>query len=153
LHKPSYIGRYDILEGMNNNGIFLINSPWKPEKVFENLTKDMQETIISKNIKVYVVDASDIAYKVGLRNKINTVMQTAFFKVTNIIPVDEAIELMKKHVEAQFKSKGKEIITMNFECIDETLNQVHEVPIVKTNKFMQTMLKLFLMMLLILRKE
>ena len=132
LHKPSYIGRYDILEGIKENGTFLINSPWAPDEVFENLTAEMQRAIIEKNIKVFTVDASDIAYKSGLRNKINTVMQTAFFKVANIIPIDDATRLMKEHIEKQFKSKGPEIVQMNVDCIDKTLSEIHEVPVKKS---------------------
>ena len=134
LHKTSYIGRYDILSGIKENGTFLINSPWQAEEVFENLTEEMQKTIIEKNIKLYTIDASDIAYKTGLRNKINTIMQTAFFKVTNIIPIDTAIKEMKEHIEKQFKHKGKEIVKMNHECIDKTLTEIYEVPIKNTKK-------------------
>ena len=134
LHKTSYIGKYDILEGIKENGTFLINSPWKKEEVFENLTEEMQKTIIEKNIKVYTINATEIAQKTGLRNKINTVMQTAFFKVTNILPINTATKLMKEHIEKQFKAKGPEIVTMNHNCIDKTLNEIHEVPIKKTQK-------------------
>ncbi|MFP4568137.1 MAG: pyruvate:ferredoxin (flavodoxin) oxidoreductase, partial [Candidatus Woesearchaeota archaeon] len=134
LHKPSYIGQYDILDGIKENGTFLINSPWTPEEVFENLTEDMQNTIIQKNIKVYTINATEIAQKTGLRNKINTVMQTAFFKLANIIPVDDAIKLMKEHIEKQFKAKGPEIVQMNHQCIDNTLNEIYEVKIQKTQK-------------------
>jgi pyruvate-ferredoxin/flavodoxin oxidoreductase len=139
LHKTSYIGRYDILEGIKENGTFLINSPWSPDVVFENLTKDMQETILKKNVKVYTINATDIAYKTGLRNKINTVMQVAFFKVANIIPVEQAIDLMKSHIEKQFKAKGDEIIKMNYACIDKTLSEIHEVEIKETNIHVQTL--------------
>jgi pyruvate-ferredoxin/flavodoxin oxidoreductase len=129
LHKPSYIGRYDILEGIRDEGTFLMNSPLPKEKVFASFTKDMQQTIIDKKLKVYTIDASKLARKVGLGNRINTVMQVAFFKLANVIPEEEAISLIKKAIEKQFSKKGKEIVEMNWKAVDAASAALAEVKI------------------------
>lgn len=129
LHRPSYIGQYDILEGITEGGTFLINSSQKPENIFRLFTKDMQDTIRSKKIRVYAIDASKIAKSVGLGGRISSVMQTAFFKVSGVLPEVEAIALIKKYVEKQFARKGPEIIEMNWKAIDASAAAVVEVPV------------------------
>lgn len=129
LHRPQYIGQYDILEGITEGGTFLINSSQKPENIFRLFTKDMQDTIRNKKIKVYAIDASKIAKSVGLGGRINSVMQTAFFKVSGVLPQQEAIDLIKKFVENQFARKGQEIVEMNWKAIDASAEAVIEVPI------------------------
>lgn len=131
LHRPQYIGRFDILEGIADGGIFLINTTEEPEKVFSTFTKKMQDEIIAKNVKVYAVDGFKLAKEAGLGNRINTVMQVAFFKLANVIEPDKAIELVKKYVEKQFISKGKEIVEMNWKAIDMAADAVKEVPVPK----------------------
>lgn len=132
LHRPQYIGRYDILEGIREGGVFLINSAEAPEKVFSTFTKSMQETIIKKKVKVYTVDAFKIAKEAGLGNRINTVMQVAFFKLANVIEPERAIELVKKYVDKQFGKRSKEIVEMNFKAIDLALDALREVAVPKT---------------------
>ena len=129
LHRPQYIGQYDILEGITEGGTFLINSSQKPENIFRLFTKDMQEVIWKKKIKVFAIDASKIAKSVGLGGRINSVMQTAFFKVSGVVPEQEAIALIKKYVEKQFSRKGKEIVEMNWKAIDVTCENIIQVPI------------------------
>lgn len=129
LHRPQYIGQYDILEGITEGGTFLINTSQKPENVFRLFTKDMQDTIRNRKIKVYAIDASKIAKSVGLGGRINSVMQTAFFKVSGVLPEAEAIALIKKYVEKQFARKGKEIVEMNWKAIDASLEAVILIPI------------------------
>jgi len=129
LHKASYIGRYDVLEGIRKGGIFLLNSNWKADEVFENLTEDLQRTIIDREIKVYNIDALKIAEEVGLGARISTVMQAAFFKISGVLPEDEAIELIKDVVKKTFLSKGKNIVQMNWDAIDKASAALEEVPI------------------------
>ena len=129
LHRPQYIGQYDILEGITEGGKFLINTSQKPENIFRLFTKDMQDTIRHKNISVYAIDASKIAKSVGLGGKISSVMQTAFFKVSGVLPEQEAIELIRKFVQKQFARKGPEIIEMNWKAIDVAAAAVTPVPI------------------------
>lgn len=132
LHRPQYIGQYDILEGITEGGTFLINSSQRPENIFRLFTQDMQETIKNKKIKVYAIDASKIAKGVGLGGRISSVMQTAFFKVSGVLPQSEAIELIKEHVREQFARKGQEIVEMNLKAIDAASEAVIEVPIPET---------------------
>ncbi|MGM5484287.1 MAG: pyruvate:ferredoxin (flavodoxin) oxidoreductase [Nanobdellota archaeon] len=126
LHKPSYIGKYDLLRGLKENGIFLMNTKHSKDEAFKHLTKEMQETIRAKNIKFYVIDAFSIAEKAGLGNRINTVMQVAFFKLTNIIPIDKAVGYIKEFIEKQFRLKGKEIVEKNWKCVDLALEAVEK---------------------------
>lgn len=135
LHRASYIGTYDILEGITEGGTFLINSSQKPENIFKLFTKDMQETIRKKKIKVFAIDASKIAKSVGLGGRISSVMQTAFFKVSGVLPEEEAITLIKKFVEKQFARKGPEIVEMNWKAIDAASAAVVQVPAEETEKF------------------
>ncbi len=132
LHKPSYIGRYDILEGIKEGGTFLLNSTWKAGEVFENLTEDMQKTIIEKKIKVYNIDALKIAQKVGLGARINTVMQAAFFKISGVLPEDEALKLIKGAIKKTFMKKGENVVKMNWEAVDQAAAALEEVPIPDT---------------------
>lgn len=129
LHRTAYIGQYDILAGIEQEGTFLLNCPWNADEAFHHLTKNMQQTIREKNIKFYVIDATKIAQEVGLGNRINTVMQAAFFKLSGILPEDEAIDMMKKAVEKQFARKGEKIVHMNWEGIDKARDQIKEVHI------------------------
>ena len=131
LHKASYIGRYDILEDIKEGGTFLLNSLWKADEVFENLTKDMQQTIIDKKIKVYTIDALKIAQQVGLGARINTVMQAAFFKISGVLPEKEAIQLIKDAIKKTFIKKGEDIVKMNWKAVDEAADALVQVPIPK----------------------
>ena len=129
LHKPSYIGRLDILEGLREGGTFLINSNWKKEEVFENLTADMQKTIIDKKIKAYNIDAVKIAADLGLGNRINSIMQACFFKISGVLPEKEAIALIKKAIEKTYGRKGQEVVQKNWDAVDCASDNLQEIPI------------------------
>jgi pyruvate/2-oxoacid:ferredoxin oxidoreductase alpha subunit/pyruvate/2-oxoacid:ferredoxin oxidoreductase beta subunit/Pyruvate/2-oxoacid:ferredoxin oxidoreductase gamma subunit len=129
LHRSQYIGQYDILEGITEGGTFLINSAQKPENIFKLFSKSMQDTIREKKIKVFAIDASKIAKSVGLGGRISSVMQTAFFKVSGVLPEEEAITLIKKFVQKQFARKGHEIVEMNWKAIDASAAAVVAVPV------------------------
>ncbi len=134
LHKCSYIRKYNVLKGIKEGGIFLINSHYSPEELFQNLTKELQDIILEKNIKVYTIDATKLAKEVGLGHRINTIMQVAFFKLANIIDLDKSLELIKEHTKKQYASKGEEIINKNIEAINKSLDELHEATIEKTSK-------------------
>ena len=127
----SYIGRYDLLKGINEGGTFLLNSPYSKEEVFAKLTRDMQETIVNKKIKFYNINAEELIKKQpGLRGKgANTVMMVAFFKVSGIIPFEQAYEGMKEMTVKTFKKKGDDIVNMNLALIDAAINACEEVPV------------------------
>jgi pyruvate-ferredoxin/flavodoxin oxidoreductase len=131
LHKSTYIGRYDILEGIRENGTFLINSNWKKEDVFDNLTEDMQKTILEKKIKVFNIDALKIAQELGLGARINTLMQACFFKLSGVLPEDEAIALIKKAIHKSFIKKGQNVVDMNWAAVDRAAAALEEVPLPK----------------------
>ncbi len=127
----AYVGRYDLLKGIKEGGTFLLNSPYTKEEAFSHLTRDMQETIINKKIKFYNVDAEKlIAQQPGLRGKgANTVMMVAYFKVSGIIPFEQAYEGMKEMTIKTFKKKGDDVVNMNLALIDAAINACEEVVI------------------------
>jgi len=127
----AYIGRYDLLKGIKEGGTFLLNSPYTKEEAFAHLTKDMQETIINKKIKFYNIDAEKlIKQQPGLRGKgANTVMMVAYFKVSGIIPFEQALEGMKEMTKKTFKKKGDDVVNMNIALIDAAVDACEEVAI------------------------
>jgi pyruvate-ferredoxin/flavodoxin oxidoreductase len=129
LHKPSYIGRLDILEGIREGGTFLINCDWPAADVFGHLTEDMQRTIIDKKVKVFTIDALKMAVELGLGLRINSIMQACFFKLSGVLPEAEAIALMKKAVEKTYGRKGKEVVQMNWDAIDRAASGLEAVPV------------------------
>jgi len=128
-HNQAFIGRYDILEGIKEGGTFLLNSNWSADVAFENLTEDMQKTIIEKKVKFYNINALEIARKVGLGGRINTVMQAAFFIISNVLPRGEAIALIKKAIDKSYRHRGKEIVDMNWAAVDKTNEALQEVAV------------------------
>ena len=129
LHNISYIGRYDILEGIREGGTFLINGPWPTAEVFEHLTEDMQRTLIDRKIKVYAIDALKIAKELGLGGRINTLMQACFFKISGVLPEAEAIALIKKAIKKTFLKKGMDVVEMNWAAVDRAAEALESVPV------------------------
>lgn len=127
----SYIGRYDLLKGIKEGGTFLLNSPYSKEEAFAHLTRDMQKTILDKKIKFYNVDAETlIKQQPGLRGKgANTVMMVAYFKVSGIIPFEQAYEGMREMTKKTFKKKGDDIVNMNLALIDAAVDACQKVPV------------------------
>ena len=127
----AYIGRYDLLKGIKEGGTFLLNSPYTKDEAFAHLTRDMQETIINKHIKFYNVDAEKlIKQQPGLRGKgANTVMMVAYFKVSGIIPFEQALEGMREMTKKTFKKKGDDVVNMNLALIDAAVDACEEVVI------------------------
>ncbi len=127
----AYIGRYDLLKGIKEGGTFLLNSPYSADEAFAHLTRDMQKTIIDKKIKFYNVDAESlIKQQPGLRGKgANTVMMVAYFKVSGIIPFEQAYEGMKAMTTKTFKKKGDDVVNMNLALIDAAVDACQEVKI------------------------
>lgn len=132
LHNPAYIGRYDVLKGIKSGGTFLLNSEWSNDEVFDHLTRDMQETIITRKVKFYNINALKISDEVGLGKRINSVMQAAFFKISRILPGDEAIELIKKAIKKSFEKKGENIVKMNWDAVDRTSAALQQIKVPAT---------------------
>jgi pyruvate-ferredoxin/flavodoxin oxidoreductase len=128
-HNPTYVNIYDVLEGIRDGGTFLLNCPWTVEEMEEELPGDMRKTIYDKKLKFYTVDAIQLAQDVGLGGRINMIMQTCFFKLANVLPIDEAIDLLKKDIDKTFGKKGEHIVTMNINAVDNTLDKLVEVDV------------------------
>jgi len=128
-HKSTYVQTYDVLQGIKPGGTFLLNSSWSAEEMDQHLPGDMRKVIYDKKLKFYNVDAVKIASSVGLGNRINMIMQTCFFKLANVIPFEEAIELLKKDIKKTYGKKGDKIVAMNIAAVDQTLENLKEIPV------------------------
>nr|WP_287410354.1 pyruvate:ferredoxin (flavodoxin) oxidoreductase [Pseudodesulfovibrio sp.] len=128
-HNPSYVSLYDVLEGIKDGGTFVLNSPWTAEEMDTKLPASMRRTIAKKNLKFYTVDAVKIAGEVGLGGRINMVMQTAFFKLADVIPFKKAVTLLKEGIEAAYGKKGPKIVTMNNAAVDNAVDAIVEIPV------------------------
>ncbi len=126
-HKPAYIYQYDILEGLKKGGTFLLNCVWSPEELEEKLPASMKRYIAENEIKFYIINAVDIASSIGLGGRINMVTQSAFFKLANVIPIDEAVPLLKDAIKKTYGKKGDKIVAMNCEAVDKALDAIVEI--------------------------
>ncbi|MDY6396909.1 MAG: pyruvate:ferredoxin (flavodoxin) oxidoreductase [Treponema sp.] len=129
-HNQSYIIKgYKMVQDVKDGGTFLINCQWSDEELDKHLPSESKKYIADHNIKVYTVDAVDIATKIGLGKRTSTVLQSAFFKLAGVLPAEEAIKYMKEKVVAKFSKKGQEIVDMNCQAIDQGAGALHEVKI------------------------
>ncbi len=126
-HNPSYIGRYDMLSNLNEGGIFLLNSSWSDEELETKLPADVKRTIAEKKLKFYNIDAVKIAKEVGLKTRINVIMQTVFFQISNIIPSEDAIKYIKEAIVKSYGKKGDKIVNMNKAAVDNAISALHKV--------------------------
>ena len=126
-HNSSYVDKYDLLEGIKEGGIFLLNSPWMVDEMETHLSADMRRTIAQKNLNFYNIDAVKVAAKVGLGGRINMVMQTAFFKLANVIPFEEALDLLKESIRKTYGKKGEKIVQMNIDAVDHAIEVLEEI--------------------------
>ncbi len=128
-HKASYIDNYDIVSDLKDGKTFLLNCSWNKEELEEHLPKAMKKYIYDHNIKFYTIDATGIAKEIGLGNRINTVLQAAFFKLANIIPIEEAVAHMKKMIYKSYSKKGDKILNMNYAAVDKGVEGLVEIKI------------------------
>ena len=126
-HNASYVTRYDVLEGIKDGGVFLLNSPWTVEDMERELPASMKQTIAKKHIRFYNMDAVKLAREVGMGNRINTIMQSAFFKLAEIIPADEAIDYMKAAAKKSYAKKGDDVVQKNYAAIDIGVTGITEI--------------------------
>jgi len=126
-HKASYVNQYDILDGIKNGGTFVLNSHWSLKDMEKELPASMRRTIAGKKIKFYNVDAVKLATELGLGGRINMIMQTAFFKLANVIPFDQAVAMLKDSIRETYGSKGDKVVNMNIAAVDKALNALVEV--------------------------
>jgi len=118
-HVPSYLDKYDMLKGLKDGGTFLLNSIWDEEETKEHLPDSMKKYLAEHKINFYTINATKLAREIGLGNRTNTIMQSAFFKIANIIPYDQAVEEMRKFIVKSFGRKGEEIVNMNFAAVEK----------------------------------
>ena len=128
-HNPSYINKYNMVQELVDGGTFLLNCPWDAEGLEKHLPGQVKSFIANHGIKFYVIDGIKIGKEIGLGGRINTVLQSAFFKLANIIPEEQAIELMKAAAKATYGRKGDAIVQMNYDAIDAGAKQVVEVAV------------------------
>ena len=128
-HNQSYIDKYDMVQDIKPGGTFLLNTQWTEEELDKNLPGQVKRYIAENNIKFYTIDGVDIGKKIGLGNRINTVLQAAFFKLANIIPIDDAVKYMKDAATASYSKKGDDIVKMNHDAIDAGVKEVKEVKV------------------------
>ena len=129
-HNQAYMSKYDsIVSGVKNGGVFLLNTLWTTEELEEKLPAHVKRTIAANNVKFYTINAVKIARELGLGGRINMIMQSAFFKLANIIPVEDAVKYLKESAEKAYGKKGEKIVKMNFDAIDAGINALVEVKV------------------------
>ena len=128
-HKSAYVNQYDILSGVKDGGVFVLNSSWTAEQMEAELPASMRRAIAKKKLKFYNIDAVKVADEVGLGGRINMIMQTAFFKLANVLPFEKAVSLLKDSIRKTYGSKGDKIVNMNIEAVDKTLAALSEVKV------------------------
>jgi pyruvate-ferredoxin/flavodoxin oxidoreductase len=128
-HNQSYIQKYDIVNEIKEGGVFLLNTIWKDEELAEKLPAKVKRTLAKKNIKFYCIDAVDIAKEIGLGNRTNAILQAAFFKLANIIPIDDAIKYMKEAIVKSYGHKGEKVVDMNNKAVDAGVDALREVKV------------------------
>ncbi|MBX7151430.1 pyruvate:ferredoxin (flavodoxin) oxidoreductase [bacterium] len=130
-HQISFLEKYDMLKPAVEGATFLLNSPYGANDVWNQLPKRMQQQIIAKKLKFYVIDGYRVAKETGMGGRFNTIMQTCFFAISGILPRDKAIEAIKHSIEKTYGKKGEEIVRMNFNAVDQTLANLFQVDVPK----------------------
>jgi pyruvate-ferredoxin/flavodoxin oxidoreductase len=128
-HVPAYVHMYDVLKGLKQGGSFLLNSLWDADEVGQHLPNAMKRYLAEKQINFYIINATRLGQELGLGNRTNTIMQSAFFKITNVIPYDLAVKEMKKAIDKSYGSKGEAILKKNYAAVDAGGNNVVKVDI------------------------
>ena len=128
-HNPSYVDKYDIVEDLKDGGTFLLNCQWDDAEISAHLPAKVKNFIAKHNIQLYAIDGIGIAREIGMGGRINTILQAAFFKISNIIPVDDAVRFMKDAATATYGRKGEKVVAMNHTAIDRGIANVRKVEV------------------------
>ncbi len=128
-HQFGFLERYDVLDYAKPGAVFLLNSPFGPDEVWDHMPREVQEALIEKKIQFYVIDGYEVARETGMGSRINSIMQTCFFAISGILPRDEAIAQIKKAIEKTYGKKGAEVVKRNFAAVDATLSHLHQVKV------------------------
>lgn len=128
-HQFVFLEKYDMLDKAEEGAVFLLNSPYGSDKVWDKIPRRVQQQILDKKIKFYVIDAYKVAQNTGMGARINTVMQTCFFAISGVLPREEAIAKIKDAIQKTYGAKGDDIVQRNFAAVDQTLENLHEVQV------------------------
>ncbi len=131
-HNFSFVEKYDMLAQAKEGAVFLLAAPFGKDEVWEKLPRTVQQRILEKKVKFYVIDAIALAEKLGLGARINTIMQTCFFSISGVLPADKAIESLKNAIRKTYGKKGEEVVQMNFKAVDGALDALYEVSVPET---------------------
>ena len=126
-HQFNFMERLDVLKAADPGAVFLLNTPFGPDEVWDNLPRTAQETIVNKKLRFYVIDGVDVARKAGMGGRINTVMQTCFFAISGVLPRADAIAAIKHSIEKTYGKRGESVVRKNFAAVDASLENLHEV--------------------------
>ncbi len=126
-HKFSFLEKYDMLKNVDKGGVFLLNAPFNKDEIWENIPVEVQQQIIDKELEFYVIDGYKIAEAAGMGTRINVIMQTAFFKISGILPEEQAIDLIKKYIKKTYTKKGQDVVDKNIKTIDMALGAIEKV--------------------------
>ena len=130
-HQFGFLERFDVLGSAEQGSTFLLNSPYGPEDVWEHLPRTIQQHIVNKKLKFYVIDGVKVAREAGMGGRINTVMQTCFFALSGVLPREEAIHQIKHSIEKTYGKRGEIIVQKNFAAVDQALDNLHEVQVIQ----------------------
>jgi pyruvate-ferredoxin/flavodoxin oxidoreductase len=128
-HLPGFLERYEMLRSLVPGGTFLLNTPHSKEEIWSQLPTPVQQTLLAKKAKLFVIDATKVAKESGMGGRINTIMQVCFFALSGVLPKDEAIDAIKNSIKKTYGKKGEEVVKMNLQAVDNTLAHLHEVAV------------------------
>ncbi len=128
-HQWFFIEKFDVLEKAADGGVFLLNSIYGPDKVWDKLPRQIQKDIVDRHLKFYVIDAYKVARQTNMGSRINTIMQTCFFAISGVLPREQAIEQIKKSIKKTYGKKGDQVVQQNFQAVDQTLSNLFEVKV------------------------
>ncbi len=128
-HQYTFLERFDMLKYAKPGGVFLLNSLYGPDEVWDNLPREVQEAIIEKKLKFYVINGYEVAEKTGMGQRMNTIMQTAFFAISGVLPREQAIEQIKYAIKKTYGKRGEAVVQQNFAAVDSTLENLYEVKV------------------------
>ncbi len=128
-HQYEFLDRFDVLEYAEKGAVFLLNAPFGPDQVWDELSKEVQTAIVEQQLKFYVIDGYSVARDAGMGTRINTIMQTCFFAISGVLPKDEAIAQIKTAIKKTYGKRGEAVVQANFAAVDQTLAHLHEVTV------------------------
>jgi pyruvate-ferredoxin/flavodoxin oxidoreductase len=129
VHQFNFLEKYDVLKAAVPGGVFLLNSIYPAGEVWEHLPREIQQAVLNKELRFFVIDAYEVARQTGMGVRINTIMQTCFFAISGVLPRDQAIEEIKKSIKKTYGKRGEAVVLKNFEAVDQTLANLHEVKV------------------------